>query len=400
MHDVDRTQLESGFGEEYQFEVGTDYEYDNGSSREADEMELAVDLLEVQTDEELDEFLGDLVSKATRAAGDFLRSSAGKAVTNIVKDVARKALPNVGRTIGGFFGPQGGDIGANLATRAGSMLGLELEGLSPQDQEFEVARQFVRFARTAVDEAAKNVDSGPAQVVAQQAVKRAAERYAPGLLRSIGGGNGGGRRGGYPGSGIVPPQLQAIIRQRPQVSPLSEVEEMELASDLLGVSSEEELEEFLGDLVKKAASAVGSAIRSPVGRQITGALRGVVKTALPAIGAAGAGFFGLPPQLGGAAGSMIANAFELETDGMDRQEQEFEVARRIVQLGATAASTAAAAPREAPAKQVAQAALTAAAQRYAPGLARQADGGGGGGEGRGRSGRWVRRGNKVVLYGV
>jgi hypothetical protein len=408
MHDVDRTQLETGFGGEYGYELEPEYEYGggNGAPREADEMELASELLEVGSEEELDEFLGSIISSATKAAGDFLRSGAGQAVTGIVKDVARKALPSIGRSIGGIFGSQGGDIGAQLATRAGSMFGLELEGLSPQDQEFEVARQVVRFTQKAAEEAEKVAGTAPPQQAAQQAVQRAAQRYAPGILQLLRGGGGPWQstprpRGPDRGRGIVPPQqLQAIFTAQPQESPLSEVEEMELAGDLLGVSSEAELDEFLGDLVKKAASAVGGFVRSPVGRQIGGILKGVAKQALPALGAGAAGFFGLPPQLGGAAGSMIANTFELETDGMASEELEFEVARKIVALGATAASNAAAAPPNVPAKQVAQAAVQAAAQRYAPGLARQQGGGGENGEGGTRSGRWVRRGRKIVLYGV
>lgn len=397
MHDVDRTQLETGFDGEFGYELETDYEYGggNGAPRDTEEMELASELLEIESEEELDEFLGDIISSASRAAGDFLRSSAGKALTGAVKDVARKALPNIGRTIGGVFGRQGGDIGARLASQAGSLFGLELEGLSPEDQEFEVARQFVRFTQKAAEEASQATGSGPPQQVAQQAVQQAARRYAPGLLQLLQQSRPRYRTSDR-GRGIVPPQqLQSILQARVQESPLSEVEEMELASDLLGVSSEAELDEFLGDLVKKAAKAVGGFVRSPVGRQIGGVLKGVAKQALPALGAGAAGFFGLPPQLGSAAGSMIANTFELETEGMADDEVQFEVARKIVQLGAAAGATAAAAPPNAPAKQVAQAAVGAAAQRYAPGLARQQ-----GGTGGQRSGRWVRKGRKIVLYGV
>ena len=39
-------------------------------------------------------------------------------------------------------------------------------------------------------------------------------------------------------------------------SPLSEVEEMELASELLAVSSEAELDQFLGDVFKKALKGI------------------------------------------------------------------------------------------------------------------------------------------------
>src|SRR5262245_10934283 len=74
-----------------------------------------------------------------------------------------------------------------------------------------------------------------------------------------------------------------------QESPFSEAEEMELASELLTVQNEVELEQFLGKLIKKA----GGFLKSGIGRQLTGALKGVAKSALPMLGAA-AGNFILP----------------------------------------------------------------------------------------------------------
>ena len=59
--------------------------------------------------------------------------------------------------------------------------GLELEGLSPEDQEFEVARRFVRFAGEASRQAAAAPPTAPADEVVQAALQRAAQRYAPGL---------------------------------------------------------------------------------------------------------------------------------------------------------------------------------------------------------------------------
>ncbi len=48
-------------------------------------------------------------------------------------------------------------ISRKLASAAGRMFGLELEGLSVEDREFEVARRLVRFALTAT----KNALSAP-----------------------------------------------------------------------------------------------------------------------------------------------------------------------------------------------------------------------------------------------
>jgi hypothetical protein len=60
---------------------------------------------------------------------------------------------------------------------------MELEGLSQEDQEFEVARQFVKFAGEAAKQAAETSPNVPPQEAAKSAVVAAAQQYAPGLLR-------------------------------------------------------------------------------------------------------------------------------------------------------------------------------------------------------------------------
>ena len=187
-----------------------------------------------------------------------------------------------------------------------------------------------------------------------------------------------------------------------QESPFSEAEEMELAAELLTVQNEDELEQFLGKLFKRA----GGFLRSGIGRQLTGALRGIAQKALPVLGAAAGNF--LIPGVGGAMGSKLASAaggmFGLELEGLSYEDQEFELAKQVVRLGGAAANIAAQAPPSAPPMQAAQAALTSAAQQFAPGLLRP-----------GAptspmhprrrchhrtSGRWVRRGNGIVLLGT
>ncbi|GAB4413014.1 MAG: hypothetical protein OHK0039_19490 [Bacteroidia bacterium] len=67
------------------------------------------------------------------------------------------------------------------------MFELELEGLSPEDREFEVARSVVRLAtdtaRRAANIAARTPQAAPAQV-AKAALTQAATVHAPGLVRS------------------------------------------------------------------------------------------------------------------------------------------------------------------------------------------------------------------------
>jgi hypothetical protein len=145
---------------------------------EADEMELAAGLLEVTSDVELEQFLGDLINQAGRAIGGVARSPVAGALGGLLKAAAKRALPVVGRAIDQRVGAAGAGVGSQVASAAARYFGLELEGLSPEDQEFEAARRFIRFA----GEAAKNAVAAPTGMPPETAIARAARRHAPGLL--------------------------------------------------------------------------------------------------------------------------------------------------------------------------------------------------------------------------
>jgi hypothetical protein len=187
MHDIGATRLEVGGTRS-----GAGYQNGHAATspfNEMQELELASELMEVTSEEELEQFLGDLWSKVSGAARRFVRSDTGQALTGILKDAAKQALPVAGKAIGNWVSPgAGGDIGQNLATQAGNMLGLELEGLSNEDREFEVARQFVRFAGAASNAAAQSGAGGPE--AARDAAVAAARNYAPGLLPVLRGRSG------------------------------------------------------------------------------------------------------------------------------------------------------------------------------------------------------------------
>jgi hypothetical protein len=113
-----------------------------------------------------------------------VRSPTGRALGGILKGAARKALPVVGGAIGSAIGGSaGGTIGSRIASGAGRLFGLELEGMSPEDQEFEVARQYVRFAGAAAKKAALTPPNVPPQEAAKAAAMGAAQQYAPGMIR-------------------------------------------------------------------------------------------------------------------------------------------------------------------------------------------------------------------------
>jgi|tagenome__1003787_1003787.scaffolds.fasta_scaffold20990106_15 hypothetical protein len=220
-HDTDRTQLEYGselseygevpelaseqyesgelgsilgslFGEaqaEGAFESGYQEFGEYGQSGELPEImhdELASELLEVRSDQELDHFFGDLFKKVAGGVGQVIQSPVGQALGGILKTVAKKALPIAGGALGTFVGgPVGGMLGSKLASAAGNAFGLEYEGLSPEDREFEVARRYVRFATHAAKRAAAAQPHLDPTTVAKAAVVEAAKKYAPGLLAPL-----------------------------------------------------------------------------------------------------------------------------------------------------------------------------------------------------------------------
>lgn len=198
------TGYETGY-EAGQYEGGYELEMQESPLHEAMEMELAAELLEVTNEAELDRFLGNLIKRVGRTVGRVVRSPIGRALGGVLKPLAKAALPIAGRAVGTFFGgPVGGMIGGKLADTAGRLFGLELEGLSAEDREFEVARRYVRLAATAANNATTAPPNVDPQSVARGAVAAAARVVAPGLTgvpRPQPVGNGGVPGAGRPYSG-------------------------------------------------------------------------------------------------------------------------------------------------------------------------------------------------------
>lgn len=186
---------------------------------------------------------------------------------------------------------------------------------------------------------------------------------------------------------------------------LSEAEELELATELLSVSSEEEMDQFLGKLfkrigrgLKKVGRFVGKRVLPVLGK----GLRSIAKVALPIVGKVAGSFIPIPgvgTAIGGAIGSAVSNALELEFGGMIAEEAELEMARRFIRMAATAAQQAALASSNQDAEVVANEAIVSAARTHLPHFRiRKAE--------RSRKlaatgqGRWVRRGRQIVVLGA
>jgi hypothetical protein len=183
----------------------------------------------------------------------------------------------------------------------------------------------------------------------------------------------------------------------------NEGELLELTAELLEINNEEELNYFLGKLVKKAAGAIGKVARSPIGQALGGVLKTVAKKALPIAGGALGGFVGGP--LGAKIGSSLAgyagSALGLEAELLNQEDREFEGAKQFVRIAGDTVKNALAAPANTNPQIAAQNAAVQSARVLAPGLLSAS---GANSTSRrsysGTSGRWVRRGRNIVLLNV
>ena len=174
---------------------------------EAQVARLAAELLEVTSEQELEDFLGSLASSVIKGAKSFMKSGVGKAVGGALRSIAKTALPAVGGALGSFLLPGVGTaIGARLGSVAGGLLEVgEAEALGEAEAEYEAAQRYVRFARSAYVNAARAPRNAPPRAVARAATVTAARRYAPGLLRDRGQ-DGAGVAGGTAGVGPAHPR--------------------------------------------------------------------------------------------------------------------------------------------------------------------------------------------------
>jgi uncharacterized protein (DUF697 family) len=197
MHDLDRTQsyYETEFEPEafaYEDEYADEADFEFGDTEmaldEVEEMELAAQLLEITDETEIDQFLGSVFKKVAKVGGGFLKKAVGGNLGKFAKGLIKKALPIAGGALGSFIAPGiGTALGSRLGSAAGGIFGLELEGLSPQDQEYEVARRVVRLVGTAAKKAQQLQSALPPESAARKALIEAAMKHAPGLLQALGG---------------------------------------------------------------------------------------------------------------------------------------------------------------------------------------------------------------------
>jgi hypothetical protein len=136
--------------------------------------DLAAELLDVVNEFELRSFLGRL---AAETAGPGLPAETARALLPALKRTAERTLPTLRIAVADDPRPLAAPTTAHTAAR---VFGIELEGMSPEDRDFEIARRFVRFAQAATARAASSPAPDPATAAAD-AVARAGRELAPGL---------------------------------------------------------------------------------------------------------------------------------------------------------------------------------------------------------------------------
>jgi hypothetical protein len=180
MHDLDQTQLE--------WESAAFTKAARPWLTERDELELAAELLELASEAELEQFLGDLIERGRKAVGEQIKP--GKPGEHVAAAVRYGAPAIVVKTMAAHptlaqWAPVAGPATGFAADRLINWLTKkELETLNLEDRELEMARRYVRFATTALADAAERPYDDPEESAAD-ALTRAANAYAPWLVPQI-----------------------------------------------------------------------------------------------------------------------------------------------------------------------------------------------------------------------
>ncbi|GAB2843446.1 hypothetical protein GCM10027277_08670 [Pseudoduganella ginsengisoli] len=138
------------------------------SGRETDtELADSAALLEAAATGQLPAFSNRLVAQSHAAGRAVLQTPPGRLLSHTLAQLVRQVWP------------AGSD---DIKRKATNLFGLELEGLSPEDKQFEYARHLARFMREAAQELDAGGNAQDAQRRVQAALAQAARHHAPGLL--------------------------------------------------------------------------------------------------------------------------------------------------------------------------------------------------------------------------
>lgn len=174
MHDIDRTMLELE-SEGFATNELEGFPFDRESEME---LEAAQQFLELESEGELEGFLGNLLSRAAGVVGNVVRNpTVQKTLRTTVHGALNAGIPAVAGAIGKhYFGDQGATWGKRAGKSLASMLGIG------EANELEAAR---RIGRTVLD-AARQVEpllrqGQPVQTAVKNAVASAIGTHLPGM---------------------------------------------------------------------------------------------------------------------------------------------------------------------------------------------------------------------------
>ncbi len=145
-----------------------------GVAFDTENTEQAASLLDVAGRPALTALLSRWIRRSAFASGRVVEDTVASELVELLLPAARYVLPSLNAPA---------ITEGSAASRATRFFDIELEGLSPEDQEFEAARRFVQLTAESARQAAVARPPGlsPADA-ASRAVARAARRYAPGWL--------------------------------------------------------------------------------------------------------------------------------------------------------------------------------------------------------------------------
>jgi hypothetical protein len=179
--------------------------------------------------------------------------------------------------------------------------------------------------------------------------------------------------------------------------PFSEAELDELATQLLEVRDEAELDQFIPAILGAATKVLPFLAKSPVGKVLTGILKDAVISGVPALG----GLFksrSRGPQIGSDVGAAIRS--ELDWEGVPADGRDIEAARKIIAIGGGAARELAQQPPNAPPQAVTDAVQNAAKQEGVPANVPPPSPDTPPPSESTTSGQWFRRGRTIVIEGL
>jgi uncharacterized protein (DUF697 family) len=361
-------EFENGYSGETAYELDPEFDME-GPDMETSDQELVQELMGISNEMELGAWLKKVGKKAAGGAVNFLRSPTGMKATAALGNIAKKTLPGLGGKvgawaggkIGGFFGNEG--LGRRLGQQVGTRAGTAAADQYPN---------FVRFATDTLDRLSREYETGNVPAV-KPAIVAAAKRHYPVVLRIDLSLPGKRRDKEFEFETNDEFDGEANYEMEGEIShdetTFNEITEMELASELLNIQNEMELDQFIGKLFKRAVGAARNFAKSSTGRALGGMLKGLAKKALPIAGKALGSFIapGIGTAIGGALGTAASNLFELELEGLSAEDREFETARAFVRFAGNSAKRATTTRAANPAA-AARTAIVGAAKGYAPGL--------------------------------